>query len=263
MKKLQLFFAALLLATALPAAAITYTLGPRDVLSISVYGQDDLTKEVRISGDGTVSLPLIGQVKAAGLTVEKLEQELTTKYKEYIYSPQVSVFIKEFHSKDVSILGEVRRPGVHQLSGDATLLEVVSEVGGLTQEAGNRLVIIRPAKEQGAEAETILVDTEKLFGSEGTSLNVDILDGDTIHVPKADFFFVFGEVNHPGSFKLETGGSLTVMKAISLAGGFTDRAAKGKIKITREVGNQQMDFRVEMTTTVRPQDIIIVPESFF
>jgi polysaccharide export outer membrane protein len=203
MKTLLLSGLILLLAATLPAAASTYTLGPRDVLSISVYEQDDLTKEVRISGDGTVSLPLIGQVTAAGLTVEKFEQELTTKYKEYIYTPQVSVFIKEFHSKDVSILGEVRRPGVHQLSGDATLLEVVSEVGGLTQEAGNRLVIIRPAREQGTGAETIIVDTQKLFGAEGASLNIDIRDGDTIHVPKADFFFVFGEVNHPGSFKLD------------------------------------------------------------
>lgn len=252
-----------MLCAAAPAAAVNYVLGPRDIISITVYEQKDLDVEARIAEDGQVNLPLIGQVTAAGRTVKSFEADLEAKYSEYIYGPQVTVFIKEYHSLEVSVLGEVKKPGLYQLSGDSTLMELASQVGGFTHEAGGTLVILRPSKEPGGKTEAIIIDTEKLLGGDGAAQNIKIYDGDTINVPKADVFFVFGEVKKPGSYKMESDVAHTVIKAISIAGGFTDMAAKKSIKITREVGAQTMEFKADMHTQVQPHDIIVVPESFF
>lgn len=254
-----------LLATGPSSAQIdspNYVLGPKDVIDIQVYEQEDLRSQVRLSEEGKISLPLIGEVKASGHTIDELTKIITEKYKEYIYTPQISVFIKEYHSMQIYLLGEIQKPGVYQLTGNSTLLELISQAGGVTEGGGDTLTIIRRAS-KGVETEPITMNLKKLLDGSNEGYNVTVMDGDTIYVPRADYFFVFGEVRKPGSYKLEKDLMITVLKAISLAGGFTEKAAKKKIRVTREENGVQMNYKADFNTEVRPHDIIIVPESFF
>lgn len=250
------------------ASGASYILGPRDILSISVYEQEDLTQRIRIAEEGTVNLPLIGVVQVAGLTVEELGKVLVGRYREFIRDPQVQVFVVEYHSKEISVLGEVRRPGLYKLSGNTTLLEVISSVGGLAENHADTLVVLREKGEKAGMSETIIIDIGKLLSVEGQDLNIQVQDGDVINVPKRvsskDNYFLMGQVRSPGPYTMPKDGStLTVYKAISIAGGFTEKASKRRIKIRREVGEQTMEFKADLDTLVRTQDIIIVPESFF
>jgi polysaccharide export outer membrane protein len=236
-----------------------YIIGSQDVLEIKVYEQPDLDQTVRVSEEGRINLSLVGEVSVAGSTVEELIKILTQRYREYIYHPQVSIFVKEYHSKEIYILGEVRNPGLYTLTGTSTLLEILSQAGGITETGGDTLSIISGGK--GGETTTVSL-TELLEGGSGER-NVTVDNGDTIYVPRADYFFVFGEVNKPGSYKLEKGLNITVLKAITLSGGFTEKASKGRIKITRDEEGSHRTFKVSLDTEVLPHDIIIVPESFF
>jgi len=261
-----------LLGFAIPAAApaatgLVHQLGPRDLIQIKVFQQPELTQEVRVDDDGTVSLPLIGRVPASGLTVEAFAKVLTVRYREYLLNPEIMVFVKEYYKREieVSVLGEVGRPGFYRFPEKSTLLDVIAQVGGLKPESGERVVILRPKKPgEGGEADAFIVNAQELFTPSGVKTqNLELFGGDTVQVPRADQYFIFGEVVRPGAYKLEKGTTLTVLKAIILAGGFTNKAAKKGIKITREEGVDKNSIKVDLETLIRSQDIIIVPESFF
>jgi polysaccharide export outer membrane protein len=260
----------LLLALALAAppgdaAAASYVLGSGDILSVAITGQED-QKEVRISEEGMISLTLVGTVKASGLTLEQLQADLEKRYQEFIREPKVQVLVREYHSKEISVLGEVSRPGLYKLTGNTTVMEVLSIVGGLSDNAAENLIVLR-TQEKGKEPLNIVVNTERLFTPGGASLNVQIRDGDVIHVPKAEkenaTFYVYGQVKNPGPYQVPRSNGFSVIKAITLAGGLTSRASKRGIKIKRQVGDQTMTFKVTMDSPVRAQDVIVVPESFF
>ncbi|GAG77023.1 unnamed protein product, partial [marine sediment metagenome] len=192
----------LLVAWTGPSQSVDYIIGPKDVLEIKVYEQPDLKQRVRVSEEGRINLALIGEIIASGYTSEQLGKILKGRYSEYIYHPQVSVFVVEYHSKEIYLLGEIRKPGLYHLKGSATLLELISQAGGITDAGGERLVIIRRGR-QGEKTETIGLDLSRFLEGGGRGKNVAVMDGDTIYVPRANYFFVFGEVNKPGSYKLE------------------------------------------------------------
>jgi polysaccharide biosynthesis/export protein len=264
---LGLFLGLFPTADARGAAEAVHQLGPRDLLQITVYQQPDLSQEIRIDDDGTVSLPLVGQVRAGGLTVESFARDLTLRYKEYLLNPQITVFVREYHKREiaVSVLGEVGRPGFYRFPEKSTLLDVIAQVGGLRPESGDRVIVLRQSTAgEGGEDEALIVNAQELFTPTGVKTrNLELLEGDTVQVPRADQYFVFGEVARPGAYKLEKDTTLTVLHAIILAGGFTDKAAKKGIKITREEGAEKKTVKAELETLIRAQDIIIVPESFF
>src|SRR5215470_6675909 len=136
--------AGLLLGGVWPAPAQEYTIGPRDVLAITVWGQADLSKDYPVDQDGSIAFPLIGRVKASGMTIGRLAARLTELLeKDYLVNPQVSVTVKEYLSQKVQVLGEAEKPGLFYLAGPTTLLEVVSKAGGLTKTAGKQLVLVR------------------------------------------------------------------------------------------------------------------------
>jgi polysaccharide export outer membrane protein len=262
----------LLLGTAIPTAAAAATeqvhlLGPRDLIQIKVYQQPDLTQEIRIDDDGTVTLPLVGQVRAGGMTVEAFARDLVMRYKEFLLRPEITVFVKEYNKREmeISVLGEVVRSGYFRFEEKSTLLDVLAQVGGLKPESGERVIILRPKKEgESGVPETFIFNAQELYTPHGVkNLNLELRAGDTVMVPRADQYFIFGEVARPGAYKLDKDTSLTVLKAIILAGGFTDKAAKRGIKITREVGDQKTSIKADLETPILSQDIIIVPESFF
>ncbi|MHB8836110.1 MAG: polysaccharide biosynthesis/export family protein [Candidatus Methylomirabilia bacterium] len=262
----------LLLGVIAPAAApaatdLVHELGPRDLIQIKVYQQPDLTQEIRIDDDGTVTLPLVGQVRASGLTVEAFARTLTERYREYLLNPEITVFVKEYNKREIeiSVLGEVGKSGFFRFVEKSTLLDVLAQSGGLKPESGNRVIVLRPKQADGnSEPETFIFNSEELYTPSGVkNLNIELLDGDTVMVPRADQYFIFGEVVRPGAYKLDKGTQLTVLKAIILAGGFTDKASKRGVKVTREDGDQKNSIKADLETLVRSQDIIIVPESFF
>jgi len=254
-----------------PAAgrSAEYTIGRNDVLRITVYDHPDLTSVVRVSGSGTIMFPLVGRVDVAGLTVNEVEQRLRDLLADgYIVNPLVTVFIEEYRSRKITILGEVVKPGLYELTGDATLLEIISKAGGLSRDAGERAVIKKRAPEGAAgskggdaAAGTTTIDLNRLVEEGDSSLNIRVDDGDSIYIPKAGNFFVTGEVERPGSYKYEEG--MTVLKAITMAGGFTSKAARSRVRLIRRIDGVDTPRPVEMDDHVLPDDVLDVPMSFF
>lgn len=238
-----------------------YLVGPGDVLKISVYDNDDLTTKVMVNDDGKIIMSLLGQVKVGNLSIQGIAHEITRKLADgYLVNPQVNVFIEEYRSKKVVVLGRVRQPGLIELNGEISFLELLSKVGGLSNDAGDTATIKRngvPGKGM-----VVIVNLVSLIEKGDLSQNVQILDGDTINVSKAGMCFVTGEVENPGTYPC-SGGS-TVLKLIALSGGFTGKAAKSSVRIVRVIDNKkQLIKKVPHDTKLRQDDVIVVPESFF
>lgn len=240
-----------------------YIVGEGDVLKITVYDHDDLTTVARISGDGAITFPLIGVVEVKGLTLSQISQKISALLADgYIVNPQVHIFIQEFRSKKAFIMGEVSKPGLYVLPGQTTFLALLSEAGGLTKEAGYKAIIKRKSNPSDKNERIITIDLKGIIEKGDTSLDILIMDNDSVYIAKAGVFYVTGEVKKPDVYKYEEG--LTVIKAITVAGGFSDNASKGRVKIIRKVnGKEEILERVNMDETVLPDDVIVVPESFF
>lgn len=229
-------------------AASNYIIGPEDVLDVDVFNVPELRKTVRVSNDGTIALSLLGHVKAAGLTTEQLRDELEEKYGEtYLQNPQVSVYITEYHAQPVSVIGAVERPGLYQLTGPRTLIEVLSMAGGMAKRtsapAGKTLFVTRKggfgdlAPAEGMELvapEKLEINITRLLYSHEDALNIEIQPRDTISITKADVVYVMGDVRKPGGFVLEDRENLTILQALALAEGVLNTAAKGQARIIRE-----------------------------
>lgn len=237
-----------------------YIIGERDVLKITVYDNPDLTSVVRVSGEGTILFPLIGEVRVAGMTIPQIARKLRDLLSEgYIVNPQVIVFIEEYKSKKATIIGEVARSGLYELPGPTTLLDLVSKAGGLTKDAGDKAVIKRKLSQS---EQTMTIDLKRLIEKGDTTIDISLLDGDSVYIPKAGVFYVTGEVKKPDAYRFEEG--TTIIKAITMAGGFTETAAQKRIKIKRkEEGKEVTLEKVGIDEFVRPEDVIIVPESIF
>ena len=247
-----------------------YTIGAGDVLSINVWGHGDLTREVVVSENGIFSFPLIGEVKAAGLTVKELEAKLVGLLSDgYVINPYVTVRVQGYRSQRVYVLGQVRSPGTYSLDKETSLIEIISRAGGVSDGAGWIIQVVRPSgrspdkpviPDEAKKEEIISVDVEGLLGGRPED-NIRIEGGDTIFVPTAAYYFIYGEVKSPGSYKLRR--DTTILKAVIMAGGFTEKASKRRIKIRRKKGDKTIKVRVKLDDPVLPQDTIIVPESFF
>lgn len=253
-----------------------YVIGPDDTIKITVWDHEDLTREVTISREGWFSFPLVGKIFADGLSLGDLEKKLVESLSgKYLVNPQISIAIKEVKSKVVYVIGEVggkggtgKGPGTYPLTGRTSLLEVLSMAGGHTADAASEIIIVRPkvksdmpvSIEDARKDEITTINMKKLLEGD-LSQNILLEPYDTVYIPKAEFFFASGEVKHPGKFILEKG--MTVLKAIATAGGKTDKAAIKRTKIIRVKGGEKKEFRVSLDDPVLPEDIIVVPESFF
>lgn len=237
-----------------------YTVGEGDVLDINVYENEDLSTTVRVSAGSTIRVPLLGEISVENMTVSQVSAKIEKLLADgYLVNPQVDVFIAEHRSKKAVILGQVRNPGQYELRGRITFLEFISKAGGLTQDAGSSATVKRT---DGNKTRQIDIDLDKLITKGDTSLNIPIRDNDSIYISKAKTYYVSGEVNKPDSYKYEL--DLTVIKAITMAGGFSKIAAKGKVQIIRVIDGKKHIFEnVNMDEPVLPEDVIVVPESFF
>ena len=250
----------LFMCLATPAIAEEYLVGPGDVIRITVYDNDDLTTRVMVNGDGKIVMPLLGPVKVSELSIPNITSKITKLLADgYIISPQVNVFIEEYRSKKVVILGKVQNPGLFELSGSITLLELISKAGGLAKDAGDTATIKRDV---AAGSDVILVDLIALIEKGDLSRNVQILDGDTVNISKAGMCYVTGEVKNPGTYPCGEG--TTILKIIALSGGFTGKASKSSVRIVRVINNEKNIIKdVPLDTKLKQDDVIVVPESFF
>ncbi|MGR0482984.1 MAG: polysaccharide biosynthesis/export family protein [Candidatus Electronema sp. V4] len=256
-------FLLLLLCFFRPAKAEDYQIGAGDVLSITVYGYDELKTKVRVSETGSIEFPLIGTVQVGGIKTSaaagRIEELLADGY---IVKPQVQIYIEEFKSKKVAALGPFNRPGLVELSGPTTLLELISKAGGLhITDAGDTITVTR---ETAGGQQVVTIDVKKLIEDGDPASNIPILGGETVAVAKGKppVCYITGQVNRPGSYTWTK--KATVLKMVSLGGGFTGMAAESRIKITRIVdGKKQELTNVSLDTLVEPDDVIEVPESFF
>lgn len=201
-----------------------YVLGPDDRIGILVHNQPELSVELDITREGWITAPLIGQVKAAGLTPPQLAATLAERLsKGYLRSPKVDVGVREYRSQWVVVSGEVKNPGRKSLRGGTKLKEVLGEGGGFTDEAGEEIAISR--KTVGNEDPKVLLISRTEF--ERGSLNPTLEHGDTIDVRRASYCYVQGEVNQAGRVRIERG--MTLLRVIALAHGVTDWAERKNI----------------------------------
>jgi polysaccharide export outer membrane protein len=254
------------------SAGDEYRIGRDDLIEITVFEVPDLGASGRVSASGIVSLPLTGTVMAAGKTPQELEHDIEELLKKnYINDPHVTVFVREYASQPVSILGAVRLPGMYQLKGQKTLMEMLSMAQGLDQNAGKTIQVLRRSDNPDEPSQTITVGTEDLFQYGKTELNIPIKAGDVIHVQQAGSIFVIGEVMRPGEFVLRQGKDVTATQAVALGGG-SQREAKRKecliIRLHRDGSKDEIPVNLEkigdgtlVDVPLMPNDILFVPSN--
>lgn len=249
-----------------------YIVGPKDVLSVSVVGVEALTRpSITVDADGTFDFPYVGRVQAAGLSVRGIEESLVTRLSKggLILNPQVSVTVEKYRSQSVYVLGAVQEPGQITLEGNASIMSAIAKAGSMTREAGSFVLVNRrkaglvgdgPVTDgAGPQTEQIRISRKDL--ELGVVRDFLLRDGDTLVVPKAQVFFVTGYVKAPGQFVMEDE-NLTVLQAISMAGGPTERAATNRARVQRVVDGKRVEMRVKMSDLVQPNDTIVVPQRF-
>jgi polysaccharide export outer membrane protein len=220
-----------------PDGASSLTIGKGDLISVAVEGAPDFNKEIRVNPRGEVSLPMVGAVPVAGLTVEQAQEAVAKRLEEggYFNHPQVSIFEKEYATQGISVLGEVQKPGIYPLFGPHSVLDAISAAGGTTAKAGNKILLTRHGEPNNVE--TIPMDFKK---EQMGQTNVEVHPGDTVVVSKAGIVYVVGDVKQPSGFVMENA-HLTVLQAIAMAQGANPTAALGSAKLIRktEQGNPQ------------------------
>lgn len=261
-----------------------YIVGAGDVIHVDVYGFEDLRSDAEVSPQGTLSLPLIGEVDVKGRDTSSLKRYLAQRYTQYVKSPRVDVSIKTYQSNRISVIGEVQRPGMYPLRRNGQLItELLSEAGGKNQLASNRLILLPAPKLEhiasqqlsgpsnqptGDTSIGVEVEMEALLGKlDQRPLLIPLIAGDTVVVPEAGNFEVDGEVQKPGSFKLTSGTS--VIGAIAAAGGFTYSADVKKVEVIRDIGGgrkalatldlEEVGLRGGRDIRLRAGDLVRVP----
>lgn len=218
-----------------------YKIGAEDLLEIDVFEVAELKTTERVSAKGFIKLPLIGDVKAAGNSVAGLEDIIAGKLSKYVKDPQVSVFVKEYRSQQISVLGAVRDPRSYYVSGQKYLLDMLSLAGGLSKDAGSVCIVQEATAGLAGSGPNgkIVIDLDALLRDGRTDLNIPVYSGDVIQVPKKGIFFVDGAVRDPGEFPLNRKTTLT--EAISMAKGFSYTASRSGIRIYRDVGKAERE----------------------
>jgi polysaccharide biosynthesis/export protein len=259
-----------------------YILGGGDRLSIRVFGADDLSNSpIDVSPEGDMMAPLVGRVRAGGMSVRDLEAALTQDYAKFYKSPEVTVTVVEYRSQPVTVVGSVNTPGVIQLRRPTRLMEVISQAGGLRPDAGDKVYITSmppPGSSSGPnsdyKATTQEVDLQKIIEGRDPSLNILIQSNDLITIPKAKMVYVVGDIGRPGGYVLDGHSStLSVLQAIALAGGVNKTAKASQTRILRPTGDDEShrtETRIDLQkilankapdVELRADDILFVPNS--
>jgi len=256
-----------------PASAAEYRLGPRDLLEIKVLEIPELNVERRVSDRGTVALPLLGDFPVEGLTAAEVRAKLETLLKEkYVNRADVSIVVKDFANKPVSVLGAVQHPGSLNISGRWSLLQAISAAGGVTEAAGRKIYVLR--RSDNGLSDTLEVSTDDLFRNASQMWNIPIYPSDVVNIPARSTLRIFciGEVKTPGAVEFSTDDRITLLSVLAKAGGLTDRASK-TIRIKRRDASGRdvetvVDYKrvlsgKDVDPALKADDVIVIKESFF
>jgi len=249
-----LLLLAFIVMTSFDAAALepssshdVYRIGPNDVIRIQVFGEEELTVERKVDGDGKIDYPLLGAILSEGKTIEEVQQYLTRRLADgYLRHPKVSVSI--IRHRNFYVGGEVKTPGGFPYEVGLTVQKAIAMAGGLTEKSDKAGIQVK--RLNGQVPETLALAPDAL-----------VMPDDLIYVAQAQKFYVNGEVRTQGGYSYEKG--VTVHKAITMAGGFTDKAAKTSTKVIRIINGEERTIEVPLDAPVLPEDIIVVPQRFF
>lgn len=256
-----------------PAGSVEYRLGPRDLLEIKVLEIPELNVERRVSDRGTVALPLLGDFPVEGLTAAEVRGKLEALLKEkYVNRADVSIIVKDFANKPVSILGAVQRPGSLNISGRWFLLQAISAAGGVTEAAGRKIYILR--RSDNGLSDTLEVSADDLFRSASQTWNIPIYPSDVVNIPARSTVRIFciGEVKTPGAVEFSTDDRITLLSVLSKAGGLTDRASRTLRIRRRDASGKDVETAVDYKRVLagkdadpvlKADDVVVIKESFF
>jgi polysaccharide biosynthesis/export protein len=260
-------------------------IGPGDLLDISVFEAPEMNRTLRVSANGEISMDLLGIVKASGLTPRDLESSLREQLRRtYMKDPHVGVFIRELQSHPVSVVGAVKKPGVFQIQGAKTLIELLSMAEGLADDAGDTVLIMRgaassgtggagtPSASQQSKGEIDQVNLWELMQSRNAALNLPVYPGDIVKVTTADLVYVVGEVKKPGGFPLKNNQGISLLQALALAEGLTRTSATSQTRIVRTdpKTGKRVEIRVDLSKILankasdpglQAKDILFIPNS--
>jgi polysaccharide export outer membrane protein len=249
--------------------AITESLlhiGPGDLVEMKVFNVPELGQDIRVSDQGDASINLIGSVHLAGLTSLQAQELIARKFQEgnFVLNPHVSVMTREYGTQGVSVLGEVKNPGVYQVLGSRSLLDVLSLAGGTTPYADSQATIKRHVDG------SVLVIRLTRDASASLSTDVELQPGDKVIIPRAGIVYVLGDVEHAGGFQMRDDGRLTILQALTLAGGNTRTASLSGTRLIRKTVNGYTDTTIALNkilkgsmsdSQLQPDDILYVPNS--
>jgi polysaccharide export outer membrane protein len=263
MKRLVQWVAAAVLALSVsaPAMAADLPLGAGDVVRVSVYGNPDLSLETRVSETGGITFPLVGQVAVGGLTVAAAEKKIGGLLESggFLKKAQVNIIVSMLSSQQVSVLGQVNRPGRYPVDGKRSVLDMLALAGGISVEGGDTISLVR-TRNGKTTRETI--DVIQMVRSGALDGNFDVAGTDMIYVERAPRFYIVGEVQRPGAFRVER--QMTVLQALSAGGGLTARGSNNGMRITRnDASGKPVTFDVKHSDMVQVDDVITVRESWF
>jgi polysaccharide export outer membrane protein len=238
-----------------------YVVGPQDVLSVRIYGEEKLSGRIRIDNDGSFPFEYLGRVKAEGMTTAEIETYLTKALGDgYLRNPQVSVEVVEYRSQSVFVTGEVRAPNKYSLPGNSTLMDLLTLAGSVTPSAGNWVQITHARKGGESLGPAASTDYDMRVNlrdiQTGKAQNIKMQDGDTIFVPKAERVWVVGQVRNPQGVIFEEG--MTVFEAIAAAGGITEKGSNSRIEIVRIENGQRKSLDAKQTDVLKPGDQVNV-----
>jgi polysaccharide export outer membrane protein len=278
-----------------------YRIGPQDLLEINIFEAPELNRNVRVSENGEVSLPLLGGIKVVQLTARELENTLAARLREFLKDPHVSVMVREIESHPISVIGEVNKPGVFQVRGSKTLLEMLSMAQGLAPEAGDEVLVMRSAgfhrdaaapsgaNDSSAQSvtgsiavqgdvagqknpDTVAVNLRHLLNSRDPKFNVPVYAGDIVKVTRAGIVYVVGAVKKPGGFTVKGSEQMSLLKAIALAEGLSSTSSKGRTRVirTEEASGKRTEIPVDIgkilegkspDMNLQAADIVFIPNS--
>ncbi|HME39218.1 MAG TPA: SLBB domain-containing protein [Steroidobacteraceae bacterium] len=249
-------------APAIDAAPRIIQLGPGDSVSIQVYGQPDMTTTVYVSDDGTIPVPLAGPVQIAGLSPAEASQRIEKALKDgrFLVDPHVTLTVTVSRSQRISVLGQVGKPGVYPIESNTSIFDLLAMAGGALETGSDEIFLLR--KDAAGTLQRYPINLKGLNDPKNAVPAQALRGGDSILVPRAEQFYIYGEVASPKKYRVEPG--MTVVQAIAVAGGVTARGSERRVDIKRLVADgKYVTVKAKLSDLVKPDDVIHVKESIF
>jgi polysaccharide biosynthesis/export protein len=249
-------------AAAGPGAPRLLQLGPGDSVAIQVYGQPDMNATVYVADDGTIPVPLVGAVQISGLSPAEAAHKIEAAFRDgkFLVDPHVTITVTQSRSQRISVLGEVGTPGRYSIESNETIFDVLAQAGGAKETAADVVFLLRP--DRSGQIERIPINLKGLTDNQRVMPTPPLRGGDSILVPRAEQFYIFGEVAAPNMYRIEPG--MTVTQAIARAGGVTARGSRKRIEIKRKgPDGRELSFSARPDEPVQANDVLRVKESIF